>query len=103
VTKKILTIAGISTLVSLVFTAVGFFVTRNSSVQAVFRDDTDVVLAASGVLVLGVLLTLWGLELCFSVMGAFEEDNVLRGAVLTLVGLGLATVGVLGLVDLFTS
>ncbi|MEU3645458.1 hypothetical protein AB0E59_18900 [Lentzea sp. NPDC034063] len=98
---RILTIAGIAALTGTLMAGIGYAVTRGMGAQTVFTERTDVVVASTSVLTAGALSARWGLELCFSVMGAFKENNILWGALLSLLGLTLTTFGVLGFVDLF--
>jgi hypothetical protein len=80
---------------------IGYAITRGFP-QSVISGQADVVAGSTFLLTLGVLLTRWGFELCFTVSGAFKENNIQWGAFYSLSGLALTALSVFGFIDLFT-
>jgi hypothetical protein len=93
--QRLITLSGVAALVACVLTPIGYlFATRYpGSYQDAFRSHWEIIGAGFLLVVLGLLEMSRGLVLCFSVLGAFESDNLIRGAGSVLLGSGIGALG----------
>jgi len=93
--QRLIVSSGIAALAACVLTPVGYLLAdrHHGSFQDAFQNHWEIIAGGLALIVLGLLEMGRGLVLCFGVLGAFEADNLARGAGSLLVGAGIAALG----------
>ncbi len=86
---------GVAVFVACVLTPIGYLLaTRNPNrFQDAFQNHWEIIAAGLLLVVFGLLETGRGLVLGFSVVGAFQDNNLARGAGSLLAGAGISALG----------
>ncbi|GAA0685541.1 hypothetical protein GCM10010193_44300 [Kitasatospora atroaurantiaca] len=94
--QRLIVSSGIAALAACVLTPVGYLLAgrHHGRFQDAFQGHWEIIAAGLALVVLGLLEVGRGLVLCFGVLGAFEVDNLVRGAGSVLVGAGITALGV---------
>jgi hypothetical protein len=74
--KAIVSFFGVATLIATIVTLIGYLLSRGTSFGSFFDKNWDLILAATGLTILGLILVGTGGFLLFSVEGAFNVFTV---------------------------
>ncbi|GHD42170.1 hypothetical protein [Streptomyces galbus] len=93
--QRLVKLSGVAAAVACVLTPVGYVLAtrEHSRFRNAFQDHWEIIAAGLVLVVLGLLEMSRGIALCFSVLGAFEENNLNRGAASLLVGCAISALG----------
>lgn len=93
--QRLIKSSGVAAFVACILTPVGYLLAtrHHGRFQTAFQNHWEIIVAGLLLVVLGLLEMGRGLVLCLSVLGAFEEDNLIRGAGSLLLGVGIGGVG----------
>lgn len=93
--QRLVKLSGVAALVACVLTPAGYLLAtrEHSRFRGAFQEHWEIIAAGLVLVVLGLLEMARGMALCFSVLGAFEEDNLIRGAGSLLIGSGISALG----------
>jgi hypothetical protein len=93
--QRLVKLSGVAASVACVLTPIGYLLAtrEHSRFRGAFQDHWEIIAAGLVLVVLGLLEMVRGIELCVSVLGAFEENNLTRGAGSLLVGSGISALG----------
>jgi hypothetical protein len=91
---RVVSFFGVATLIATIVTLIGYLVSRDTSFGPFFDRSWDLILAATGLLILGLILVGAGVLLLFSVEGAFNAFTVPLSLAIVLGGGFLVYLGV---------
>ncbi|MEV4759575.1 hypothetical protein AB0J86_31385 [Micromonospora sp. NPDC049559] len=99
-TQRLLYLFSLAGLVAAVVTLVGYLASRDTSFAEFFDDNWEMILLATGVVVLGLLIMGSGVVLFYSVDGAFLPFVVVLAIAIFACGAFLCYLGVSVVLDL---
>ena len=74
--KAVVSLFGVATFIATIVTLSGYLMSRDTSFGPFFDKNLDLIMAATGTMILGLILVGAGLALLFSVEGGFNVLTV---------------------------
>lgn len=91
--RRTLELFALATLMAAIVTLVGFLLSRDTGFAEFFDQNWELVLLATGVLILGLIVTVAGVVMFYSVAGAFSPTGAAVGLLIIAAGLALLILG----------
>ena len=92
--KAIGSFVGVATVIATIVTLIGYLLSRDTSFGAFFDQSWELILSATGLIILGLIVVGAGVAMLFSVEGAFSALTVPAGLAIIAGGGFLVYLGV---------